>query len=130
MKYIEQRYLIKAKPEKVWDALVNPKTIEKWGGGSAKMQGKVGFEFSLWGGDIYGKNLEVENPPTGAKKLVQEWYGGEWELPSIVTFKLNTSNGYTEVILQHKDVPKDEVKSIAEGWRDYYLGPLKKLLES
>ncbi len=125
MNLIEQRYIIKATPEKVWDALTNPKTIEKWGGGPVKMSDKVSDEFSFWGGDIYGKNVEVEKN----KKLVQEWYGGEWESPSIVSFTLNYDGNETEVILLHKDLPKDEIKEFDEGWRDYFMGPLKKLLE-
>ncbi len=125
MDFIEQRYLIKAKPEKVWDALTNPKTIEKWGGGPVKMEDIVGFEFSFWGGDIFGKNIEIVKN----KKLVQEWYGGEWEIPSIATFTLNYDGKVTEVILNHKDVPKTEMKEFDEGWRDYFMGPIKKLLE-
>lgn len=129
MDIIKQRYLIKVKPEIVWDALTNPKTIEKWGGGPAKMDDKTGTEFSLWGGDIYGKILEVQNPSTGEKKLVQEWFSGEWELPSIVTITLNYDGDCTEVILIHKDVPKGEVEDINAGWRDFYLGSIKKFLE-
>lgn len=129
MDIIEQRYLIRATPDKIWRALTNPKVIEKWGGGPAKMSDKVGFEFSLWGGDIYGKNVEVINSSKSEKKLVQEWYGGEWEFPSLVTFILNYDGEKTEVILVHKDLPKDEITDFAEGWRDFYFGPIKKLLE-
>ena len=129
MKIIEQRYLIHATPEKVWDALTNPRTIEMWGAGPAKMSAEVGFEFSLWGGEVYGRNVKVANPEKGEKKLVQEWYGGEWEYPSIVTFIINADDHSTEVILKHKDLPEDEVKSFAEGWKDFYMGPIKKLLE-
>ena len=93
--------------DKVWDALVNPKTIEKWsrldssaehptgsrevlqkeatslgGAGPAKMSSKNGFSFSLWGGDIWGKNIKV----TPKKELIQEWFAGKWPKPSIVTF--------------------------------------------
>ena len=129
MEYIEQRYLIKASPEKVWDALTNPTTIAKWGGGPAKMSGEVGFEFSLWGGEVYGKNLEIEDLPNDGKKLVQEWYGGEWEYPSIVTIQIISDDHTTEVTLIHTDLPKDEIEDFNEGWRDYYFGPIKKLLE-
>ena len=125
MDVIIQRYRIIAKSDKVWDALVNPKTIEKWGGGPAVMEDKIGFEFSLWGGDVYGKNIEVER----YKKLVQEWYGGEWNRPSIVTISLNADGHCTEVLLEQKDIPLEEIKEINEGWRDYYFEPLKKLLE-
>lgn len=126
---IKQRYLVKADLEKVWDALVNPKVIEQWGAGPAVMKSEVGFKFSLWGGDVWGKNLEVVIPKNGTGRLVQEWYGGEWETPSIVTFKLNENNGSTEIILDHKGVPKSEVKDISAGWNDYYIGQIKKLLE-
>lgn len=125
MKIIRQRYTILAPQEKVWDALVNPETIKRWGGGPVMMSDKAGFEFSLWGGDVYGKNLEVEI----GKRLVQEWYGGEWEYPSIVTFSLSNDGHCTEVILEHRDVPENEIKDINEGWRDYYLGPIKDMLE-
>jgi len=126
---IRKRYLINSKPNKVWDALVNPKTIDKWGGGPAKMKDEIGFKFSLWGGDIYGTNLEVVNPPAGGKKLVQEWYSWEWENPSLVTFTLNYDGNVTEVLLEHKNVPKNEVESINEGWSEYYLGQIKSFLE-
>jgi activator of HSP90 ATPase len=125
MKFIEQRYTIQTSPEKVWDALVNPETIKKWGGGPVVMSDKAGTEFSLWGGDVYGKNLEVDKN----KKLVQEWYGGEWAYPSTVTFSLSADGHCTEVILVQKDVPENEIKDINEGWRDYYMEPIKKLLE-
>jgi activator of HSP90 ATPase len=127
---IRKRYLIKVRPEKVWRALTDPEIIKMWGAGPAKMNDRAGTGFSLWGGDVWGKNLEVVNPESGEKRLVQEWYGGEWEVPSIVTFKLNADNDCTEIILEHKNVPKSEVNDISAGWDDYYLGPIKNLLEN
>jgi activator of HSP90 ATPase len=125
MKVIKQRYRILAKPQKVWDALVNPKTIEQWGGGPAVMSTDVGFDFSLWGGDVYGKNKEVQRE----KKLVQEWYRGEWDHPSTVTFEIHADAHCTEIILEQKDVPEDEIEDIDTDWRESYLGPLKRLVE-
>lgn len=111
--------------EKVWDALVNPKTIEKWGAGPAKMDEKVGTGFTLWGGDLFGRNLEVVHE----KKLVQEWTEGDWEEPSRVTFTLTHKNGCTTVHLLHEDIPDNDADDIADGWDRYYLGQIKKLLE-
>jgi len=125
MKVVKKRYTILAKPKEVWDALVNPKTIEKWGGGPAVMSPEVDFDFSLWGGDVYGKNLEVEKE----RKLVQEWYGGEWDRPSTVTFSLNADDHCTEIILEQTDVPENEIDDVDAGWDDYYLGSIKRLLE-
>jgi uncharacterized protein YndB with AHSA1/START domain len=43
MKTLKQTYLIDVSVEEVWRALVDPKIIDKWGGGPAKMEGKTGF---------------------------------------------------------------------------------------
>lgn len=125
MKTIKQIYKINASVADVWKALVDPEVIDKWGGGPARMDDKVGTRFSLWGGEIHGKNIKVVKN----KELVQEWFGGKWDKPSKVTFTLIMKNNVTEVNLLHEDVPDEEAKSITDGWKTYYLGPLKKLLE-
>lgn len=89
------------------------------------MEAKKGTEFSLQGGDIHGKNTEIVK----TKRLSQEWYGGHWEKPSIVTFTLSEKDGKTLVEHLHTDIPDNEAKDIDEGWYSYYLGPLEELLE-
>ena len=123
---IKQIYEIKAPVKKVWEALVLPKEIKKWGAGPAKMNAKSGAGFSLWGGEIWGKNILVEPQ----KKLVQEWYGGEWRKPSIVEILLSEKKGITQIKLSHKDIPLNEIKELASGWKDYYFGPMKEYLEN
>ncbi len=125
MKTIKQVYKIKAPVNKVWEALTDPKIISRWGGGPARMDGKIGTEFSLWGGDIHGKNIKVIKN----KELVQEWFGGEWDAPSKLTFTLTQKEGLTELDLFQENVPDGEAADIADGWKTYYLGPLKELLE-
>lgn len=126
MKTIRQSYGIKAPVEEVWKALVNLKYIEGWGGGPAKISDKVGTSFKLWGGDIYGKNIEV----IPGKKLVQEWREGDWAKPSKVTFTLKEKDRGTQINLLHEDVPNEEAKDIARGWNEYYLGAIKDYFES
>lgn len=125
MKTIIQNYEIKAPIEKVWEALISPEEIEKWGAGPAEMDSSEGTKFSLWGGDIYGTNIEVEP----YQKLVQEWYGGKWEEPSILTIKLQKAGNTTKIELLHENVPDAEYKDIEQGWKDYYIGPLKDYVE-
>ena len=126
MKTIIKTYLINSSLEEVWKALTNPKYINAWGGGPAKMDDKVRTKFELWGGDIHGKNIEAIKK----KKLVQEWFGGNWDNPSIVTFTLTKEKDAIKIELLHTDVPDNEAKDIDEGWKEYYLGPLKKYLEN
>ncbi len=66
----------------------------------------------------------------GTKKLKQEWIGGNWDSSSIVTFILTEENDKIMINLLHTDVPDNETKDIDGGWKEYYLGPLKKYLEN
>ncbi|MFC1971962.1 SRPBCC domain-containing protein [Chloroflexota bacterium] len=126
MKSIKQTYRIQAPASMVWQALVDPEAIERWGGGPVKMDDQVGTRFELWGGDIYGVNTEVVKE----RKLAQDWFGGDWPKPSKVTFTLNEDSGQTTLVLLHEDVPDDEVDNFYEGWKEFYLGPIKELLEA
>lgn len=110
---------------KVWEALVDPKVIDKWGAGPAKMSDKEGSEFKLWGGDIHGTNIKVVKN----KKMTQEWYGENFKKASRVTFTLTYKDGRTTVYLLHESVPDDELDDISDGWQKYYLGEIKNLLE-
>ncbi len=125
MKTIKQKYLIDAPVAKVWQALIDPEMIEGWGGGPAKMDVQVGTKFTLWGGDIHGTNVRVEDN----KLLEQDWYGGDWAKASKVRFELTEKGGKTEIDLLHENVPDSESKDIDEDWKTYYLGPLKEYLE-
>ncbi len=127
MKTTRRSYEINAPVEKVWQALIDPKIIAKWGAGPAKMDDHVGTKFYLWGGEIFGKNLEV----IPNKKLVQEFSDKDVKHPGKVTISLSKENNGTKVSLVHKDIDtQDEMNDFADGWQRYYFGEIKKLLES
>jgi len=125
VKSIKQIYKINAPVGKVWKGLTDSTYIDAWGGGPSKMNDEVGKRFSLWGADIFGKNIEVEP----LKMLKQEWYGGKWDEPSIVTFLLEGKGKTTKLVLLHDVIPNGEEKRLADDWKKSYLGPLKKYLE-
>jgi uncharacterized protein YndB with AHSA1/START domain len=132
MKTIKQMYVIEAPVAKVWQALVDPEMINKWGGGPAKMSDEVGFEFELWNGDIWGKNVKVIKE----KRLVQEWYAAKWEEPSTLILTMIEKDGSagsgqvsTLVGLVHENVPDEGAEDIENGWRNYYMIPLKNFVE-
>lgn len=121
MKTIRQHHFINATPEEVFIALTNPFTIELWSGHPAVMENKEGTEFSMFDGDIAGKNLKiVEN-----EQLVQEWYFGESETQSVVTITLKEHQLGTKVMLEHTNVPDEDAVEFTEGWNDFYWGAMK-----
>jgi activator of HSP90 ATPase len=122
---IEKTYIINVGLNKVWAALTIPVEIDGWGAGPAKMNMEEGGEFSLWGGDIHGKNIEVKAP----NYLRQEWYGGAWKAPSTVEFWLSNEDGQTKLRLTQNGVPAEEADDIDNGWDEYYLSAIKEYLE-
>ena len=125
MKSYKQYYIIDAEPEVVYAALTNAATIQLWTGETADMNTEVGSEFSLWSGNITGKNLEFE---TG-KKIVQEWYFGEQPESSVVTIILHEHKKGTSAELRHTNIPDDDYADIVEGWNNMYFGELRDFYE-
>ena len=125
MKDFKKYYILSATPEEVFAALTNPATIQLWSGDPAIMSTEPGSEFSLWEGNIEGKNLEFEKD----KKIVQQWYFGEQEQESIVTIKLFPDRNKTSLELKHTNIPDDDYDNIVDGWNNVYLGSLIEFYE-
>ena len=89
MAQIKKSYLIDAPITDVWHALTDADAIERWGAGPVDMKPLRGHAFSLWGGDIYGTVVDVEPP----HRLVEEWFGGPWDVPSVAVFTLSEDSG-------------------------------------
>lgn len=125
MRDYKRYYTIPATPEEIFIALTNPFTIELWSGYKAIMDDKEGTEFTLWDGDISGKNLTIEKD----KKIVQEWYFGEQDNRSIVTIKIHKKNKGAQIELNHTNIPDEVYDNIIKGWDEYYFGALKTFFE-
>lgn len=120
MKDFKKYYIIPEEPEIVYSALTNPLTIKLWSGEEAVMSTEEDSEFSLWEGSIEGKNLGFKKN----KEIVQEWYFGEQDAPSVVTIKLHTHKKGTSVELRHSNIPDEAYEDICEGWNEMYFGAL------
>jgi activator of HSP90 ATPase len=125
MKDLKKYYVLPVPPAKLYIALTNPYTIQLWTGEEAEMSTTPDTEFSLWNGSIVGKNLEFEE----GKKIVQEWYFGDQEPPSIVTIKLHEDKKGTSVELRHVNIPDEAFEEIASGWDYSYFGSLLDFYE-
>ena len=120
MKTFQKTFKINAEPSDVYSALTNPFTIEIWSGYPAIMSEEPGSEFSLWEGDITGRNLEFIKD----RKIVQEWYFGEQTDKSIVTISIQSDKEDSQVTVEHTNISDKDFADIAEGWREYYIGAI------
>jgi activator of HSP90 ATPase len=125
MQYLHRYYRIKGSPEEIYAALVNPFSIALWTGSEAQMKEEEGSEFSLFDGDISGKNLRFEK----GHKIIQEWYFGDQSEASIVTITLRQDRHYTKIELQHTNIPDEAFEDMEHGWDSYYFGALKEFFE-
>lgn len=122
MKTIKQRHVITAPVDEVYIALTNPLTIELWSGFEAQFEDVEGSEFSIFDGDITGRNLKfIEN-----ELIRQRWYFDTQDAESIVTIRFKSEGKNTIIELLHENVPDEAFDELTEGWKKYYFGALKK----
>ena len=125
MRTIVKQYTIAAPLREVYLALTNTRTMEQWSGSTVVMELKDGGTFELWDGTIHGFNRKLTE-----NCIIQDWKEESWKEFSQVTFRLFETNRSTQLELVHEHVPDESSASIDKGWDEYYLGPLKALLES
>ena len=124
MKDYKNYYTIKAPNEQVFLALTKPLTIHLWSGEEAKMSTEQGFEFSLFGGNIVGIILGVEEN----KKIMQQWFFDQTE-PSVVELMLFPKKNYTSLELRHSNIPDDEYEDVVNWWNDVFMGRLMEFYD-
>lgn len=120
MKTFKKTFRINVEPSDIYSAITNPYTIELWSGYPAVMSEEPGSEFSLWEGDITGKNIEFVKD----RKVVQEWYFGEQSEKSVVTILIEPDRENSVVTVEHINIPDSDFADISEGWREYYIGAI------
>lgn len=120
MKDFKKYYTIPAEPEELYRALTTEITIRLWTGDEVEIDPVPGGEFSMWDGAIQGKFLELEP----FSKIVQQWYFGDQQEPSIVTLKLHPHKKGTSLEVRHSNIPDEAYADIAAGWDDPYADSL------
>jgi len=125
MKEYKKYYIVPASPEEIYKALTTDITIRLWTGDAVEIDPQEGGEFSMWDGAISGKFIQLEP----FNKIVQQWYFGEQEDPSIVTIKLHEDKRGTSVELRHVNIPDEAFEDIIEGWNHTYMASLIEFYE-
>jgi uncharacterized protein YndB with AHSA1/START domain len=125
MKDYKKYFIIPATPDEVYLALTLPATLQLWTGEEAEMSTEPGSEFSLWERSIVGKNIAFEP----GKKIIQQWYFGDQEEPSIVTIKLHPHKQGTSAELLHTNIPDEAYEEMVQGWNENYFGLLISFYE-
>jgi activator of HSP90 ATPase len=128
MKTIKQAVTFKASAHDVYEALMDAEKHARFTGDRASISRKVGGAFTAYGDYIEGKNIEL----VPDQKIVQSWRASDWPEGhySRVTYSLKEKDGVTSLTFTQTDIPDEAADDVAQGWRDYYWKPMKKMLQS
>jgi activator of HSP90 ATPase len=136
---IEQEVMFDASPQRLYQALTTTKDfdlITRLSDGAAllnavgakptSISSEVGGAFTLFGGYITGRHLEM----LPNERLVQAWRAESFKAGgfSIATFHLTAEGGKTKLNFEHRGFPDGNGTSLAPGWRVHYWEPLAKYL--
>ncbi len=125
MKTFKKYYAFPAPPEEVYLAMTKAQSIQLWTGAEVEFTDEPGTEFSFWEGDIVGKNIELDY----GKKIVQQWYFGEENEPSIVTIKLHPDKKGTSLEFEQTNIPDEDYDDFTAGLNEHYFGGLQDFFE-
>jgi activator of HSP90 ATPase len=115
-----------AAPARVYAALLDgAQFTQATGGREAKIGSAAGAEFSLFGGAIHGRHVEL----VPDERIVQAWRVKMWEPGgySLVRFALAPAGSGTKLVLDHTGYPEEQKEHLTAGWATNYFEPLAKL---
>ncbi len=128
-KTLRQSVVFKASPHDVYELLMDSKKHGELTGSTAKISREVEGKFSIYRGEVEGSNLVLVQD----RKIVQAWRYAMEGWPeghfSKAIFSIHKLNGKTKLSFVQTGVPAECADSIAEGWKEYYWKPMKKMLE-
>lgn len=116
----------KASPERIYSILLDAKLFAACTGLPAEIDPKPGGAFSLFSGQIVGRNVEL----IPNRRLVQAWRPTHWDegVYSIVRFELTPRSNESTLVLDHTGFPEGEFDHLNAGWHEHYLDALTKFL--
>jgi activator of HSP90 ATPase len=136
---IHQEVVFKVNRQRVYDALTDAQQFASVVKLSAAMRSgasagttpteisrQVGGAFSLFGGHIVGRHVEL----LPSKRIVQAWRVVDWNpgVYSIVRFELTEQDADTKLLFDHTGFPEGKGQHLADGWRLNYWEPLAAYL--
>ncbi len=124
-----QKVIFRAKPEAVYNALIDSKKHSQFTESKAIVGKKAGDNFSAYDGYITGKNIEL----IPGKKIVQTWRTSDEGWPegyySTIEFVFKKTKEGTELQFTHSEIPSEVKADYEQGWEEYYWKLLKAFLE-
>ena len=119
---------MKAGAQRIYEVLLDAKQFAAFTGVPADIDPKEGGLFSMFGGQIVGRTIEL----VPNQRIVQAWRPTHWDpgIYSIVKFELKAQSAGTgtSIALDHTGFPEGDFDHLEWGWHEHYWKPLEKYL--
>jgi activator of HSP90 ATPase len=124
---LRQEVDLKATPQRIYQALLSSKDFAAYTGAPAEIDPKAGGAFSLFGGQVVGRNIELipNQRIVQAWRVVADFPEGVYTL---VKFELKPRDSQTSVILDQTGFAEGDFDHLSAGWHSHYWEPLKIFL--
>lgn len=124
---LHQEIDYKSPPQRIYEVILSSKDFTSFSGYPADIDPKVGGAFSMFGGLVLGRNVEL----IPNQRIVQAWRLSQ-EFPegvySLVKFELKPEGSGTKIVLDHTGFPEGHFNHLDVGWHSHYWEPLRKFL--
>jgi activator of HSP90 ATPase len=124
---LHQEVDFKVSPQRIYQALLSSKDFAAFTGAPAQIDPKAGGAFSLFGGMVVGRNVELvpDRRIVQAWRVVADFPEGVYTL---VKFELKPRDSQTSVILDQTGFAEGDFDHLSVGWHSHYWEPLKIFL--
>ncbi len=111
-------------PQRLYEALLDTTQFTAFSGRPAEIRREAGGAFSLFGGHIVGRNVEL----VPGQRIVQAWRVVTWPdgIYSIARFELKAQGSGTHLVFDQTGFPEELRDHLAEGWKANYWDLLEK----
>ena len=130
---IHQETSLPASPQRVYELLTDSEQFAAATQRPASIGTGEGADFSIFGGYIEGRNIEV----VPSQRVVQAWRGIDWApgTYSVVRFSLIPQGNGTRLVLDHDAYPEGPSpvypswhEHLSANWPVFYFEPFAKYL--
>jgi uncharacterized protein YndB with AHSA1/START domain len=124
---VHQEVVVLAPPQQVFELLTDPGMFSAATGQPAQVTDREGDAFSLFGGRIEGRQIEL----VPGQRVVQAWrFGTEHPSPwspgvySTVRFTFEGTDDRTRLVIDHTGIPPEWVEHLSLGYPAFYAEPI------
>jgi activator of HSP90 ATPase len=125
---IHQEVDFAADPARIYEALLSHDQFSAFTGAAAQIQREAGGPFSLFGGRVIGRTVEL----IPDRRIVQAWRVEQWPagVYAIVRFELIPNGMGTRLVLDETGFPIEQGDAHDGNWANMYWGPMRAYLDA